>query len=196
MTTTRGKRHITREIIQDARAFAHRTQLQAEIALLDKQVLRQHAAFGVAFYDMASCRDHSSDASWTTCHSAVQAKETERNQKQRQIEQISNSHLHSAAGTGTVFQRAQQWVTDTAMIGRLTLECKLLERDTQRLKEQLGIAVFEPMLLQYGQETRSKESDSSIHQLVESVAAEVAILRESRDGKQRELEGLLDEGVL
>lgn len=251
----RGRRHITREIIEDARMMALRNKIRAEIALLDRQVHQHQAAFGVAYYnatilssldyngkpttDNANPTHHSLHSylittnttvytkAWEQCTSVVQEKEREHYAKEMEMEATAAKQPPSNSTNNNSLadrlQRASAWAVDTARIGQLTVEAKLIEREMRLAQEQFGVAVFDELVKQYQQRRQQQQqvpeqavvvvpfsssnsttgttssttqSGADVEQLIASAAAEVAILYEKREAKNRELTALMDEGTL
>lgn len=205
-------------VFDNVRKTAVKTKIRGEIALLDRQIYLLQCAFGIEYYDavVAFGQQHrrypipsAITNAFDQCRDDIQVKLNEKAAKDLDIEHVVVNKERSAAMPPTAntsqLQRTSQWVTETATEGKLRLQVKLLERDIKLRKEQFGVAVFDAVLQNATQKSNIKGAlqnmvgagadERKVEEILRNSAREIGILRQQKQGKERELQAV-DSGVL
>jgi hypothetical protein len=178
-------------IFESLRQGAVKTKLQAEIALLERQIVQKKNAFGVELYDkmsgqkssnkipginveipaLASLFPHNSDMirdHMDRCRRDLQPKLNERSACLIELEKLSAISERSSANQGTI-TRAGTWMSNTGKDVELRLRIKMLERDICLRKEKFGIDVYD-IVVESANNTKSEANTNKITAGVNKIA--------------------------
>jgi hypothetical protein len=152
-------------IFDNIRKSAVKTKLQAEIALLERQITQQKAALGVELYDKMVAQQnsnkvpgvnvsipipsnifpHNADAirdQLDECRRDLQPKVNERNACTIELEKLAAVRERADPKQDTM-SKAGAWMSNTSKDAELRVRIKLLDREIYQRKEKFGIDVFD-----------------------------------------------------
>jgi hypothetical protein len=152
-------------ILDNIRGGAVKTKLQAEIALLERQIVQKKSALGVELFDkmtaqqnsnkvpginvaipsLSSLFPHNSDMirdQLDECRRDLQPKINEMNACSIELEKLAATRERANPNQGT-FTKAGAWMSNTSKDAELRVRNKLLEREIYQRKERFGIDVYD-----------------------------------------------------
>lgn len=152
-------------VFDNIRNGAVKTKLQAEIALLERQIVQAKSAMGVQLYDKmtaqqnsnkvpginvsiplpASLFPHNSDVirdQLDDCRRDLQPKINEMKACSIELEKVAATRERANPNQGT-FSKAGAWMSNTGKDAELRVRIKLLEREIHQRKEKFGVHVYD-----------------------------------------------------
>ena len=163
---------------------AVKTKLQAEISLLERQVVQKKSALGVEIYDKmtaqqnankipginvaipvpASLFPHNSDVirdQLDDCRRDLQPKINEMNACSIELEKLAATRERAKPNQGT-FSKAGEWMSNTGKDTELRVRIKLLEREIYQRKERFGVDVYDIVVENVHDSTSNHKSGNVI----------------------------------
>jgi hypothetical protein len=155
----------TMGIFDKLKNSATKTKLQAEIALLERQIVSKKSTLGVELYDKmtaqqnsnkvpginvtipvpASLFPHNADAirnQLDDCRRELQPKIDEKNACTIELERLTATRERVNPNDGT-FSKAGAWMSNTGKDAELRLRIKFIEREIYQRKEKFGVDVYD-----------------------------------------------------
>lgn len=152
-------------VFDNIRNGAVKTKLQAEIALLERQIVQAKSAMGVQLYDKMTAQQnsnkvpginvsiplpsslfpHNSDVirdQLDDCRRDLQPKINEMNACSIELEKLAATRERANPNQGT-FSKAGAWMSNTGKDAELRVRIKLLEREIYQRKEKFGVDVYD-----------------------------------------------------
>jgi hypothetical protein len=152
-------------IFDNLRNGAVKAKLQAEISLLERQIIQKKSSLGVELYDKmtaqqnsnkvpginvaiplpASLFPHNSDVirdQLNDCQRDLQPKINEMNACSIELEKLAALREKNNPNQGTLL-KAGTWVSNTGKDAELRVRIKFLEREIYQRKEKFGVDVFD-----------------------------------------------------
>jgi hypothetical protein len=173
---------------------AWKTKLRAELALLDREIARKEAAFGVEYYETLSAYQEGTGKSlpsmcdfvadnFRKAERAVKLQEDEKEIKGMKI------RINRSATDGP----AENSISDAANEAMLRLQIHALDRDIARRKEEFGLSVSRDVAEKarfwssWGVSAGKEHDMISIRKLMEKHSADLLPVYSDRDNRMRGL---------
>lgn len=171
-------------ILDNIRGGAVKTKLQAEIALLERQIVQKKSALGVELYDKMTAQEnankvpginvtipvlsslfpHNSDMirdQIDECRRDLQPKVNEMNACSIELEKLAATRERANPNQGTL-TKAGAWMSNTSKDAELRVRIKLLEREIYQRKERFGIDVYDIVIESINDTSANKKSGNVI----------------------------------
>lgn len=171
-------------IFDNLRNGAVKTKLQAEISLLERQIVQKKSALGVELYDKmtsqlssnkvpginvaipipASLFPHNSDVirdQLDDCRRDLQPKISEMNACSIELEKLAATRERANPNQGT-FTKAGAWMSNTGKDAELRVRIKLLEREIYQRKERFGVDIYDIVVENVQEATSTQKSGNFI----------------------------------
>jgi hypothetical protein len=168
-------------IFDNLRSSAVKAKLQAEIALLERQVLQQKSALGVELYDKMTAQQssnkipginvaipvpanlfpHNADAirdQLDECRRDLQSKINEKNACTIELERLTATRERANPNQDTL-AKAGSWMSNTSKDAELRVRNKLLEREIYQRKEKFGVDVYEIVVENVSENNKTKSGN-------------------------------------
>jgi hypothetical protein len=143
------------------------------------------------------------------CRRDVVVKQNEKEACKLELEKIgvNRERAPPAVTNQDAVKKAGSWVTDTGKEAQLNVRIKLLEREIHQRKEKFGVQVFDLVVETNAAEKKKGNtlvagigkltggtSEKDIQDCISSAARQVALTRQQKDAKLREI-AAIDEGA-
>lgn len=160
----RKSNRVKMGIFDSVKKASLKAKLNAEIALLDRDITSKQGAFGVDLYDKLVAMErgsinktglslpgifHANEAAihgpFDAAKRDIRVKQNERDAKELEIEKIGVDRERAPPPVNSQQQlaKAGSWMSSTSTEAKLTVQIKLLDREINQRKQLFGVEVFD-----------------------------------------------------